>query len=168
MTESYLALRTRVDRLATSLRARYEDQMMCGPACCECCLAGLTVTLVEAVAIGQEKGIEEERVLLQAGQPPLFADGLCRFLDSRSLCSIYNSRPLICRTHGLPLKHSDTDAISACEKNFLTQPPHGSLSVDMDNLETALFAANLEYCRRQGLNPMTRVSLDRLAVLIAY
>ena len=36
-------------------------------------------------------------------------------------CTIYNSRPIICRTHGLPLLFTNNEAeweLSACELNF--------------------------------------------------
>jgi len=43
--------------------------------------------------------------------------------------------------------------------------PHQSAVLNTENLEAALFAANLDYCQRAGLHPLTRVPLDRLAQL---
>jgi hypothetical protein len=141
-------------------------QIACRPGCTDCCQGGLTVVVVEAIVIGRALNIAEERILLQAGQPPLHTQGRCTLLGSDELCSIYPARPLICRTHGLPLRYPDTPELSLCEKNFGTSTPHNSAILEMSNVETALFAANLDYCRRNGLNPMARVALDRLASLI--
>ena len=43
--------------------------------------------------------------------------------------------------------------------------PHQSAVLNTENLDAALFAANLDYCQKNGLSPMTRVPLDRLAQL---
>ena len=37
----------------------------------------------------------------------------------------------------------------------------------MSTVETALFAVNLDYCRRKSLNPLARVPIDRLASLVS-
>ncbi|MDJ0764915.1 MAG: YkgJ family cysteine cluster protein [Myxococcota bacterium] len=166
MLTAYFKLRSRIDRLVQSIRARYSEQILCQPTCIDCCQAGLTLVLVEAVAIGSAHGVEPERIHLQAGQSPRFSEGRCSLLDEKSLCAVYNDRPLICRTHGLPLKYSDSNEIRVCEKNFIYQTPHRSAMLNVDNMETALFAVNLEYCRRAGLNPMGRVPIDRLVQLI--
>ncbi len=71
MTQSYLALRSRIDRFMDSIFARYGEQIVCRPGCSACCQAGLTVVIVEAVVIGHALGISEERIQLKAGQPPL-------------------------------------------------------------------------------------------------
>ena len=165
MPKGYLALYKRVERLAASIEARYGDHLSCRPTCAECCQAGLTVVLVEAVVIGEALGIPEERILLQAGQPPLSEEGACAMLDEEGLCRIYKHRPILCRTHGLPLRYGD-DEIMVCYKNFLVDEPHESAIIDMQDINTQLFNANFDYCRRRGLNPMARVALDRIYQLM--
>ena len=71
MPHGYIALLKRVDRTADSIEARYGEHIACRPTCEECCVAGLTLVMVEAVVIGEALGIPEERIQLQAGQPPL-------------------------------------------------------------------------------------------------
>jgi len=166
MLESYFALRTRIDRFQASVRARYGEQINCHAGCASCCAAGLTIVLVEAVSLGTAFDIAEERIYLQAGQPPLSDTGRCALLNENDLCAVYAARPLICRTHGLPLQYPDQAEISICEKNFLFQKPHQSAILDVSNMEKALFAVNLEYCRHVGLNPLARVAVDRLAEMI--
>ena len=105
MLKSYYALRTRIDRFSTSVRARYSDEIVCAPGCAECCQAGLTLVMVEAVVLGLALDIPEERIHLQAGQPPFSEEGSCALLSPDKLCTVYATRPLICRTHGLPLQY---------------------------------------------------------------
>jgi Fe-S-cluster containining protein len=164
MLHSYHQLRTRIDRFVESVFARYSEQIACRPGCGQCCCGGLTLVMVEAVVLGEALGIEAERVHLQAGQPPLYEDGHCGLLDDENRCMIYKDRPLICRTQGMPLKYPGAE-VSTCDLNFVGLEPLHSAVFDMDNLEIALFAANLDYCQRMGIHPMSRVAIDRLARL---
>lgn len=170
MTSShgYLQLRTRVDRFVDSVVGRYHEQVACCAGCTQCCAPGLTVVMVEAVHVGRALGLSEDRVFLQAGQPPLSEKGACALLEASGSCSIYAERPLTCRAQGLPLKMPDEAALSVCPLNFVGMEPHPSSVLDLENLETALFAANLDYCQRAGLHPMSRVALDRLAELAGF
>jgi len=165
MPQGYLALRKRVERMAESIEARYGEHISCRPTCSECCQAGLTLVLVEAVVIGETMGIPEERILLQAGQPPLHEEGTCSMLTEDGLCRIYKQHPIICRTHGLPLRYGE-DEIMVCYKNFLVEEPHETAIIDMQDINTQLFNANFDYCRRRGLNPMARVAVDRIFELM--
>ena len=162
---NYLQLRTRVDRFVDSIIGRYREQIACRAGCTQCCAPGLTVVLVEAVLVGRALGISEERVFLQTGQPPLTEKGACALLDASGSCAAYAERPLTCRIQGLPLRYPGQAALSVCPQNFVGMDPHQSSVFDLENLETALFAANLDFCQRAGLRPMSRVALDRLAQL---
>jgi Fe-S-cluster containining protein len=152
--------------MADSIEARYGEHIACRPTCAECCVAGLTLVMVEAVVIGESLGIPEERIQLQAGQPPFVEEGPCAMLTEEGLCKIYRNHPIICRTHGFPLRYDD-DQITVCYKNFQVRTPHESAIIDMEEVNTALFNANFDYCRRQGLNPMARVAMDRIDALFA-
>lgn len=163
--KSYFSLRDRADRFASSVRARYRELIQCKAGCSKCCQGGLSVVMVEAVALGAQLNLSEDRVHLQAGQAPLARDGQCALLTSDGLCCAYEARPLVCRTHGLALKRAASPDIVHCDLNFVGSTPHLSSVLDLDNLETALFAVNLEYCRRVSINPLSRVAIDRLAAL---
>jgi len=164
MLHNYLQLRARVDRFVDSIISRYSEQIACGPGCRECCAPGLTVVLVEAVVVGRALAISRDRVLLQAGQPPLSESGACALLDAAGNCAVYAERPLTCRIQGMPLRTPD-GAVSTCASNFIGAEPHASAVFDLERLETALFAANLDFCQQAGLGPASRVALDRLAEL---
>ncbi len=165
MTRAYFQLRKRVDRHVESVFARCDDQIACKPGCADCCEGGLTLVMVEAVVLGGELGLPPERVHLQAGQPPLRKDGPCALLDEQDRCLAYPARPIICRSHGVPLLYPDAEDPVGCPLNFVGRRPHSSAVLDMEKLETALFAVNLDYCRRIGLHPLSRVAIDRLAAL---
>lgn len=166
MLESYFSLRRRIDRFCASVVARYSDEIRCRRGCVECCQAGLTLTPVEAVSLGQFLGISHDRILLQAGQHPLNIEGRCVFLGESGECRVYEGRPIVCRTHGLPLEYPDEPDVVTCRYNFCLHPPHTSAILNMENVDTALFAVNLEFCRKTGVNPMCRISLDRIAQLL--
>ena len=162
---NYLQLRTRVDRFVDSVIGTYPERIACRAGCNQCCAPGLSVVMVEAVLVGRALGISQERVFLQAGQPPLSERGACALIDASGSCAAYAERPLTCRVQGLPLKYPDDPVLSVCPLNFVGAEPHPSSVFDLEKLETALFAANLDFCQRAGLRPMSRVALDRLAQL---
>jgi hypothetical protein len=62
----------------------------------------ITVFAVEA----QRIRTRAPQVLREAPHPP----GACAFLDAAGACRIYEHRPYVCRTQGLPLRWIDFDA----------------------------------------------------------
>jgi Fe-S-cluster containining protein len=121
--------------------------------------------LVEATVIGTALGIAEERIHLQAGQPPLREEGYCAMLTDEGHCRIYRNHPIICRTHGFPLRYEE-NLVTVCDKNFTERNPHETAIIDMQDINTALFNANFNYCRQMGLSPMARVAIDRIYELM--
>jgi Fe-S-cluster containining protein len=45
-------------------------------------------------------------------------------LNERGECLMYEHRPLVCRTFGLPLRNADEYIGDACELNFTDAPQH--------------------------------------------
>lgn len=68
-----------------------------------CCVDELTVFEVEAQNIRQS-----HLNLLQTAVP--HALGACAFLDPDGACRIYEDRPYVCRTQGLPLRWLEEEA----------------------------------------------------------
>ncbi len=89
-----------VDRAAAELERRHADRLQCARGCSSCCLDGLSVFDVEAERIRRDAA-----ELLQRGSPHL--EGACAFLDAEGACRIYEHRPYVCRTQGLPLRWLD-------------------------------------------------------------
>ncbi len=90
-------LRTEVDRLAAALSDQHRARLQCRAGCAQCCIDDLSVHEVEAEAIRRA-----HPRLLSEGTP--HTDGACAFLDSELRCRIYEERPYICRSQGLPLR----------------------------------------------------------------
>jgi len=94
------ALHAEVDAAAGALVAR--RPVRCGVGCTECCVDDLTIWTIEAARI--RRGAAH---LLAHGEPhPPLA---CAFLDPDGACRIYEQRPYVCRTQGLPLRWWDRD-----------------------------------------------------------
>lgn len=86
-----------LDARLAELAAKHDERMQCGRGCFDCCVDELTVFEVEAALI--QRDYPE---LLEQGRPhPV---GRCAFLDSSGACRIYDRRPYVCRTQGLPLR----------------------------------------------------------------
>jgi len=90
-------LHAAVDRLARRLERRHARRLQCRRGCFSCCVDEITVFEVEA-----ERIREGAPGLLAGGKP--HAPGQCAFLDEQGACRIYEHRPYVCRTQGLPLR----------------------------------------------------------------
>ncbi|HPQ71117.1 MAG TPA: YkgJ family cysteine cluster protein [bacterium] len=95
--EKLRALHERVDRQAATIVARLGARLRCGPGCSDCCQDELTVFDIEAMRI-----CEEFPQVVTKGEPA--PAGRCAFLDEAGQCRVYNARPYVCRTQGLPLR----------------------------------------------------------------
>ena len=79
------------------LHVLHAPRLACRRGCTSCCVDGLTVFDVEAEPIRRRHA-----ELLATGAP--HAEGACAFLDADGACRIYEERPYVCRTQGLPLR----------------------------------------------------------------
>jgi len=89
---------------------------------------------------------------------PLLRDGLC---------VLYASRPVICRTHGLPLllRLDGEQRVDCCLKNFknlhLADLPGSSL-LDLERLNLVLASVNYVFSAARGIDPLHRHALTEL------
>ncbi|MCC6743679.1 MAG: YkgJ family cysteine cluster protein [Acidobacteria bacterium] len=95
-----------VDNEARALVSRLGSRITCHRGCLDCCVDGLTVFEVEAERIRRDAGTN------LTGAVPHPA-GACVFLDPSGACRIYDSRPYVCRTQGLPLRWIEEDEAGA-------------------------------------------------------
>jgi uncharacterized protein len=72
-------------------------ELSCWRGCIDCCVDDLTVFTIEAELIRIHHGD-----LLATGTPG--AVGGCAFLSTAGDCRIYEQRPYVCRSQGLPLR----------------------------------------------------------------
>jgi uncharacterized protein len=166
-----------VDDLTSQLQERYKTHLQCGAGCSGCCHHHLSVFAVEATvlqaAIHALSSATRERLQQQAaeveakearGEPvacPLLVD---------NLCSVYESRPLICRTQGLPLLYEADDGaqeIDFCPLNFTSDEAIAELTdeylVPLDLLNLKLAMANVSYCQATNqAEPHVRIKIADL------
>ena len=88
--------------MTAPLVERHRDHLACTKGCSDCCVDGLSVFRVEADRIRQRYGSFLET---EEPHPP----GRCAFLDANGACRIYEDRPYVCRTQGLPLRWTDEE-----------------------------------------------------------
>lgn len=88
-------------------------------------------------------------------------------------CSIYESRPLICRTQGLPLLIEAEDGgaeVDFCPLNFTAEGAVDDLDEDnlvpLDDLNLKLALVNLQHCRDQGISDKASGQRMQMAEII--
>lgn len=87
----------KVDEEIVRLADLHGNLLTCRRGCATCCIDELSVFAVEAAYI-----ICHHPGLLKEMQPN--PEGACAFLDSAGGCRIYEHRPYVCRTQGLPFR----------------------------------------------------------------
>ncbi|MCG5056199.1 MAG: YkgJ family cysteine cluster protein [Myxococcales bacterium] len=162
-------LAQKVDAFFTRVEQQHADHMACRTGCNDCCHVRLTITSVEAEAIRHHwpQLPEEVRATLRAhAQGP--SDSLCVALQDDGRCGIYEMRPLVCRSHGLPLRlrqDKRLPIIDACFRNFVETGP-GAVApdcvLDQQTLSTALLAIDAAFARAEGRPAGERVELAAL------
>lgn len=145
------------------IHARQKSRMACGSGCSDCCVAGLTVSNVELANVREfvagANGLADELTSLERLDP--HAGRKCALLTVQNTCSIYEARPLVCRTHGAPLffKDGDASATDACPKNFDDEAGLGSLSsndfINLDLLNNLLATVNVRFAGFDGATDRT-------------
>jgi len=102
VVEALRVLHQEVSDAARVIERKLPFALQCGRGCSGCCADGITVFDVEADAI---RAAHPE--LLERGTP--HPEGKCAFLDAAGACRIYDVRPYVCRTQGLPLRWEDPE-----------------------------------------------------------
>lgn len=168
------ALAAKVDAFFERVRARHAAELACGPGCDDCCRRRLTVTAVEAARIERGLAALDEPARRATAERARSAGGdVCAALGPGGRCGIYEDRPLVCRSHGLPIRFAAEPAadrralpvIDACFKNF-TGEDLASLDadcvVDQATLSTLLAAVDAAFADEAGRPRGERVDLAGL------
>jgi uncharacterized protein len=139
---NYRNLVTKVDSLCASIGEALNGHITCQAGCDSCC-RHLTLFPVEAYALAEalhhlpRKDVEQ--ILNKAGSA--LPGDPCPLLE-QGVCLLYAARPIICRTHGLPIL-AEAGKVSFCPLNFTTLPAlPGSAIIDTAVLNTSLTAVN--------------------------
>lgn len=183
---AHRALVARVDEFERGVRERRAADVACRAGCSACCHAQLTVCDVEA-ALAREslRALDEaarDRLAARLTEPRADRDP-CVMLELDGRCAIYEGRPLVCRTQGLPLRYPEgvipVDAVLArargtgdpvtwCPLNFERAAPGPEDVLDAERVDAMLALSNREHAARvPGAAPERRTALVDLAREIA-
>lgn len=138
-------LHAKVDAFFARVEARHGDDMQCATGCADCCHVRLSVTGIEARAIRAElaRWPAERRAALRAhaqAAPP----ERCAALDAAGRCQIYAVRPVVCRSHGAPirLRQGSLPVVQACHRNFTRVTPDADCVLDQETLSALVLAVD--------------------------
>ena len=142
MNETYAQLIDKVDQFHDRVAARYPEALRCARGCSSCCHVHLSVVELEfgRLAAAVEALPSEQRRAIADRTGDGQTDPRCLLLDSVGLCRVYDARPLICRTHGLPIVVGGRRDV--CQLNFVDGPTlediDASCVLDVDRLNAIL------------------------------
>ena len=146
-SDRYHLLTAKVDGFFARVEARHGDQMQCGSGCADCCHTRLTVTAVEAAAIEDHVAAmapaARAELAALAARPVDPATIRCAALGDDDRCRIYAARPIVCRSHGAPIKLGAS--VTACHRNFTAQGPAAAdpdCVLDQTTLSALVLAVN--------------------------
>ncbi len=163
--KNYYEFRKVADINCMRLSKMHVRQITCKKGCSSCCV-NLSVFPVEFEAIKKEMALDG----FDPASIVFDENATCGFLKD-DLCQIYKYRPVICRTHGLPIAFLNEDnpdeifkEVSFCDLNFNDFDDDEGLvfnddnTLDIDELNTAFFKINYEFCK----DPQKRIPLKDL------
>ncbi len=116
----YQNLVHKVDQVWKNLRLHYDSHIICSPGCSHCCEVERTILSIEAYVVEQQLAtLSPQRLKKLRSRHRLKNDTRCPMLWG-NLCAIYFARPIICRTHGLPIFYCEAEItfIDYCRLNF--------------------------------------------------
>ncbi len=124
------ALQENAEQFFDRVYEKHKQSMTCSIGCSQCCYTDISIFTWEAELILdwlQSLSLQNQNKLknnLEQNYTFEFTEKLnkkpCEFLiineNNHEVCSIYEARPIICRTQGIPVEIEET--IDACPLNF--------------------------------------------------
>ncbi|MEZ4398483.1 MAG: YkgJ family cysteine cluster protein [Kofleriaceae bacterium] len=166
---AYDTLVAKVDAFVARVEARHPDDLACRPGCASCCHVRLTITTIEAAAVAAWVAAQPAaaRAAIVAGVGAA-APGRCAALADDDRCRIYPARPLVCRSHGVPirLREASLPVVRACALNFTAAGPAAADAdcvLDQELVSTTLGLLD----RAGGAAPGTRLDLAEVLAGLA-
>ena len=146
--DNYKQLISRIDALCSAIESALGEQITCTAGCSACCTA-ITIFPVEAAALRDALDTlpEDEAECIRQHAALNVSGERCPLL-SHDQCLLYHARPIICRTHGLPITYTEEhqQKSDCCPLNMTeTDTVSGSNVVDLDKLNSLLVAVNSLY-----------------------
>lgn len=144
--ENYLNLIRQLDSLCDRISSNLAERIACRAGCAGCC-RHITLFPVEAVALSEaQRHLPPEQASpIRERARTATPDSPCPLLH-QDICLLYEARPVICRTHGMPLLLTGSDGIRRvdfCPRNFQgAKSLPGDAVIDLDRLNETLAAVN--------------------------
>lgn len=166
--EKYKSLVLEIDHHTRFLEDIHRKYMKCKNGCDMCCI-DFSILPLEYYFIRNELNMKN----IKPENEENSVNNVCSFLRNH-LCIIYNHRPIMCRTHGLPLIYVNEEGefeLSACELNF-TEFDFEDFTMEntlpQDKYNSKLFMLNKEFIRyfkdrkfsEMDLIPMKQLALE--------
>lgn len=152
--ENYISFLDKIDVFCREATLVYEKDMSCGKGCSSCC-SHFSLFPVEAlyIRLAMENSGEStvSRIRDKAMERLHNPDGDCPLLED-GICMLYPYRPIICRTHGLPVlvRMEKGTRVDFCPLNFISgRKPEQAHILDIEQLNTTLSAVNRLFLNTQ-------------------
>ncbi|NUN12737.1 MAG: YkgJ family cysteine cluster protein [Myxococcales bacterium] len=139
-------LHTKIDQFFVRVLDKYPDEMSCRRQCSGCCHQSLSLTGVEMARVvsAVDRLDNDTRMRLRNRLTQKLTPDVCPLLED-DLCIIYDDRPTICRSHGVPIHVTDNTGRvvrDVCPLNFsgggnLNNIP-GDFVLDIDRINQIL------------------------------
>lgn len=175
MNSEYLALIAKVETFGKATSERRKADMACQGGCDSCCHTWLTLSPVEADALGKAAAAlptAQRKALALRGQRELEreargdAPARCAMLNEHGLCDVYEHRPLVCRTQGHALKYPQgfipeaavrarvgQGEMTHCPLNFRERAPEGRDILDAELVDQLLSVVNHRFTQARDGRP---------------
>lgn len=143
--ENYRQLVARVDALCHGIEAALREHITCSEGCSSCCTA-VTLFPVEAAVLKASLDAlpAEEAEVIRRHVAEHADDERCPLLEHHR-CLLYAARPIVCRTHGLPILYMENNEqyVDCCPLNLdQCESLPGTAVINLDRLNALLVAVN--------------------------
>ncbi len=163
----YQNLVHKIEQTCSRLENFYKEHIVCQPGCSDCCKVDRSVLSIEAYFIRQQlKEFSAARIRKMRSRYKK-NDQYCPMLW-HDLCAIYPVRPIICRTHGLPIQYVEAEIafVDYCRLNFTQLPEtyefQDEYIIDMREFNSELVRLDQRFVSevlRKKWDPFKRISL---------
>lgn len=185
MTSEYRALVAKVEVFTRATSERRAADLACSAGCSSCCEAWLSVSAVEADELRRalaRLSSEERNHIRTRAERELTREASgeraarCALLDEAGRCSVYEARPLVCRTQGHALRYPagfiPRDAIKRrtargdvtwCPLNYGEKPPLAEDILEAERVDEILAVVARRHASTRGMALDHRLRLSVLA-----
>ncbi len=141
--QTYKGILGHADKFFASVMESQPESLQCGRGCSLCCYGLFEISSADVPVIAEglaalhparrKKIIRRAQEIIETTAHPSLRESspdekaeffdrtasvACPSLDESGACMIYESRPLVCRTFGLPVKNGEKYIGDVCELNF--------------------------------------------------